>query len=146
MDLIYVSGESMWPTLRDGELVRGGWCRPASIRTGSIIGFEDNSGERMVVHRFVRLVRHSSGGPTLMRTMSDGSGPDSLRPAPAGIFAVRRVLRAGRWIRPGNCRLYSALTVMLEVGKSGSFHSYYGRGNGILRRIGRWLKGFEAVS
>jgi len=146
VELLHVRGDSMWPTLRDGELVGGSWEPAERLRPGSIIGFHGGDGRRLVVHRFVRILQPSGVGPALMRTRGEGRRPDDLRPAPQEVFVVRCMLRLGRWVRPGNCMAYSAFLVLMEVATGRRKGSYYHSLPATLRRIGRWLRGFEKIS
>ncbi len=89
--LFLVCGESMRPTLRPGDIVRGREVRPAALACGDIVVYLDGAGRR-VIHRIV------SCHP--LRTQGDNRlAADRPVPPESPLWLATHRWRGGRLVR-----------------------------------------------
>jgi hypothetical protein len=144
-EYVLMRGSSMWPTLREGELVKGRWRPTDSVSPGAIAGHW-NVNQRLIIHRFLGVIRTSCDNNLLIRTGGDFSGRDRLHEAPQQILVIEKVLRGGRWIRPGNSLIYSVISIMII-----RMSCYLKASSSIFpkrlcRILGRWWKAIGKIS
>ena len=92
---IPVSGNSMWPMLREGDQIRL-LHGAADLRCGDIVAYQDK--ERLIIHRLIRRIEAS--GKTLYLMKGDNAA--AMDPAvPARIILGRAVAlrRTAKWRR-----------------------------------------------
>lgn len=92
-----VTGYSMWPTLRSGQVLRAEYRSVRSVRAGDIVAYSKNG--NMVVHRLMRILAEDGEGWAVIRTCGDRSGPDEPVSIRGNILAVTHVLNRGDWVR-----------------------------------------------
>src|SRR5689334_15269380 len=78
-------GGSMWPTIRDGAVLRIEPCPAARLRSGDLGAFVGPDG-RLVVHRLVRTL---TGGHLEFR--GDGLDAPDAPVAPGDVLGVARI-------------------------------------------------------
>lgn len=144
-EFVLMRGLSMWPTLREGELLKGRWRPVNEVSPGTISGYW-SANRRLIIHRFLGLIMSPERNVVLMRTAGDFSGCDRLHEAPAHLMVVEKVLRGGRWISPGNSLIYSVISILLARiscfrNESGIILPYE-----LVKFLGRWWKALEQIS
>jgi len=112
------SGGSMYPTIRDGELITVRPIDAANVRRGDILLVHSG---RLVAHRVTAIAWPAHGGPRFTLRGDDAASPDA--PIGAGAILGRvvavdragRKVRLGRW-RPSAVRLIHRFLVRLTLG------------------------------
>jgi hypothetical protein len=89
-------GFSMFPFIRDGDIISLSLCRDPSPRLGEVVAFLRPETERLLVHRVVGKI-----GDSWMIKGDNGSKMDCLVPRANILGCVTRVEREGRRIRLG---------------------------------------------